>query len=153
MVVCPMFCCTHLYLPKRLWVEITARTALHQNPTDQKLMQYVCCYEFIIFFPPFSLSLGWLKWNRTWEKLHYAKYLPCGSSPVRRVLPPQGHELYCWAPAPLPLTLTLLFSAPCIFPQSSPSSVSPCLWLCSPAFLPLSHAQLWESVNLPICTL
>lgn len=61
MVVCPMFCCTHLYLPKRLWVEITARTALHQNPTDQKLMQYVCCYEFIIFFPPFSLSLGWLK--------------------------------------------------------------------------------------------
>lgn len=80
-----MFCRTHLYLPKHPWVESYTITALHQYPTDQKLMQYVCCYESIpSSFPPFSLTLGWLKWKLGCP--------PRGSSPIRRV-PSAGTHL------------------------------------------------------------
>lgn len=69
-----MFCRTHLYLPKHPWVE---NYNYNQYPADQKLMQYVCCYESTQ--SPFQFNFGLA------EGKQELGCLPHRSSSTRRV--------------------------------------------------------------------
>ena len=81
-----MFCCTHLYLPKRPWVEnynYNSFTPVPYRPKADAVCMLLWIYSIIFSSFQFNFGLAEMK-----QKL---RCLPCGSSPIRRVVSAGTH--------------------------------------------------------------